>query len=223
MNAGIVIRKEDAVTRGKAAKCGVSVEVRQDWALPWPNTLFIAPGTSAPWDLIAIGFGFLARWDVATPLWQYGALAANVGTREEQRRTEAIVRDLRIPVYAHELLFVRNSPDGRALLAAWQEEMVGGGEARLAFVRAVYRVKPLFLALPRAWLGKRMERRAQRPIRRPVRRQVQRSAGRQAQHSRRDNLVRVQIARGRYVRCKPGEEEKTLKRWQKLLQNRRTR
>lgn len=172
--------------------------------IDFDRALIVAPGTVVPWDLIGHGFHFLKRWDAATPLWRYGKVAADVGAPAEQKRTQKITRDLRVLLYAQELLFVRNSPDGRALLATWEQEMAGGGEPRLAFLRAVYRVKPLFLALPRTWSSEVQRRRTKRPARRNS-------------QSRPSKLVRVEIAPGRYVRCKPGDEEKTLEQWRRQL------
>lgn len=95
MTSGIVIRQEDAVARSKAAKCGVEITVRGDWALPWDNTLFITPGACVPWDLVAIGFGFLSKWDMAAPFWRAGTLAKDIGTPEDRKRTEGIIHDSR--------------------------------------------------------------------------------------------------------------------------------
>jgi len=103
------------------------------------------------------------------------------------------------------------------MLVAWQKEMADGGEPRLAFLRAVYRVKPLFLALPRTWLSEVKDRRTDRRHQQPSR-----SKKRKTPMADRINaLVKVEIAPGRYVRCKPGEEEETLRRWRKVLKTRR--
>jgi len=201
----LILREPDKQVQAQAKRYRLEVVVA-DGSLAetqFDRALIVAPGTIVPWDLVGHGFHFLERWDAAAPLWRYGKVAADVGTPAEQKRTQKITRDLRVLLYAHELLFVRDSPDGRALLAAWEQEMVDGGpSARLAFLRAVYRVKPLFLALPRTWSSEVQRRPKERPV---------------GRHGRRSNLVRVEIAPGRYVRCKPGEEEKTLKQWQRQL------
>lgn len=203
----LILHEPNKQTQAQAKRHRLAVVVTDGILaeIEFNRALIVAPGTGIPWDLVRHGFHFLQRWDAAAPLWRYGKVAADVGGPAEQKRTQKITRDLRVLLYAHELLFVRNSPDGRALLAAWQEEMTGGGEPRLAFLRAVYRVKPLFLALPRTWSSEVQRRRKERLLRQRGRR------------NGRSNLVRVQIAPGRYVRCKPGEEEKTLKQWRRQL------
>lgn len=201
---GIVLKEADSTIEARAKRAGLEVVIQEknDGTIPFANTLYVAPGTGVPWDLLSSGWHFLKRWDAAAPLWRYGKVAADVGGPAEQKRTQKLTRDLRVLLYAHELLFVRDSPDGRALLTAWQEEMADGGEPRLAFLRAVYRVKPLFLALPRTWSSEVQRRDTERPVR---------------DQSGRSNLVRVEIGPGRYVRCKPGDEEKTLKQWRRQL------
>jgi len=218
MNAGIVLRKDDPVARSKAAKCGMSVDIRQDWEMPWPRTLFIAPGTSAvagtcvPWDLVAVGIGFLERWDVAAPFWKAGTLAQDVGTPEDRKRTVGILHDLRVPVYSNELLFVRNSPAGKAFLSAWRAECEGGGDERLAFLRALYVVKPTFCVLPRLWLADL----AQREV--SDRRVAQR---RSAQRS--EPLIKVEISPGRFVKCYERDRARILARYQNMTAGRHRR
>ena len=201
----LILREPDKQVQAQAKRHRLEVVIAEGSLAEteFDRALIVAPGTVIPWDLLRHGFHFLQRWDAAAPLWRYGKVAADMGAPAEQKRTQKVTRDLRVLLYAHELLFVRDSPDGRALLATWEQEMVGGGpSARLAFLRAVYRVKPLFLTLPRTWSSEVQRRPKERPVRR---------------HGRRSNLVRVEIAPGRYVRCKPGDEEKTLKQWRKQL------
>lgn len=198
MTTGIVIRQEDAVARGKAAKCGVAIEVRQDWALPWGNTLFIMPGTCVPWDLVAIGFCFLSKWDMAAPFWRAGTLAKDLGTPADREHTASVIHDLRVPVYSYELLFVRNSPVGQSFVSTWIAECEHG-DYRLAFLRALYAVKPTFCVLPRLWLADI----AQREI-------SDRKAMQRHPAARSAPLVTVEIAPGRLVRCHKGDEAKVI-------------
>jgi hypothetical protein len=214
LNAGIVLRQDNATARSKAAKCGLAVAVRDAgrWALPWQNTLFISPGTCVPWDLVAIGFDFLARWDVAAPFWKSGVLARELGTPAERERTEAVIHDLRVPVYAHELLFVRKSEAGEAFIAAWRSECDGGDpqDERLAFLRALGRVKPVFCVLPRLWLADIAQRETSDRIARQ-RRAVARA----------EPLIKLEIAPGRFVRCHARDTATVLERYRNLQGGRR--
>lgn len=206
MNAGIVIRRADAVAESKVKKLGVGISVTQDWALPWSSTLFIAAGTCVPWDLVRVGFDFLGQWDAAAPLWRYGASAGTIGTPADQKRTQAITHDLRLLVYAHELLFVRASEAGQALVSTWRAECAEGGDPRLAFLRALYIVKPRFCALPRSWLADLVQR--------------ERSDAKVALHDRQKHfaepLIRVEIMPGRFVQCHARDKDKVVERYRQM-------
>lgn len=137
-----------------------------DLALPFPKTLWYDPAVQLRPDLIAVGFGLLDTWEVAAPLYSYQTLARDMGGDAERAQTEALVHDLRVPVYETRCLFLKRCRATRDLMAAWGEEQGGrgegeqegqeargqGGDERLAFLRALYRVKPLVLALPVTWV-----------------------------------------------------------------------
>ena len=106
-------------------------------------------------DLFQAGFNLLAagRWQAAAPLWSYTELACHIGTDEDRYATKAVIRDLRVPLYDTRVLFVRRCDDTRRLLALWLEECKRG-DTRLAFLRAMYQVKPVLCALPAQWTGR---------------------------------------------------------------------
>lgn len=197
----IVIRSEDKQLRAKARRTskGLDVVVCDGWDVPEP-TLFAGAGAGIPWELVGAGFGFLERWDAAAPLWRYGVLAEDLGGPAERARTEAIVRDLRIPVYAPELLFVAPTEAGRALVETWRAECADGEDERLAFVRALYLVKPRFCALPCTWVRDLTATPAAAP-------RAEISTGPR-------ELVRVEICPGRSVQCRPEDVEKYRRRFE---------
>jgi hypothetical protein len=157
LHAGLVLRQEDVHTRRRAGTARLGATISSDWTLPWPRTLFVAAGAIVPWDLLAAGFQFLAHWDLAAPIAPDAALAQDLGKPDDRDRTRAVLHDLRIPTYAPDLLFVRDTEAGRACLERWRVECDGGDE-RLAFLRALAIVKPRFCALPRLWLAVQAER-----------------------------------------------------------------
>ena len=207
MNA-LVTRTLDRTAEAWGKKYGYRHVVQDGWAFPEERTLFVANGAAIPYSLLEAGFAFLERWEVAAPLWRYGTLAKDVGTPSDRARTEAVALDLRVLLYGHELLFVRRGSDGERFLETWRQECAGGDE-RLAFLRALHLVKPLFCALPCAWLSGDAQRGAT-----GRRDKVFAVAGGALMEVRpgkdqAPQLVQVQIAPGRYVQCKPGEEEAT--------------
>jgi hypothetical protein len=188
----IVIRKDDKLIRARAKQLGATVDVADGWEVKGPTLFANAP---IPWTLVPAGFEYLKRWDVAVPLWRYGVLAESLGSDAERARTRKIVRDLRIPVYGCELLFVADTELGRALVETWRRECAppestpwtgGTLDERLAFLRSFFLVKPRLCALPRSWLveeyATKIERRSMR-----VKLQV---------------LTTVQIGPNTFVKCK---------------------
>jgi len=193
--SGIVSIGEDAGIEAGAKRARIALTTAGRYGPPpFGKTLFVQPKTAVPWDLLSVAYHFLERWDAAVPLWRYGVLAANVGREAEREQTAEVVGDLRVLLYAHELLFVRNNAAGRALMAVFAEELEGGGEARLAFLRAFFRVKPKMCVLPRSWLAEVARRTSE------------------VQHPRGRPLVTVEVDPGRYVQCYAGDEEQVRER-----------
>ena len=211
MSKGIVLSGPDKNVQAQAAQRKLPVTVDAALPLAYDKTLFVQPGTGVPWDLLPAAWHFLERWDAAVPLWRYGVKATDVGTPSERKRTEKLVRDLRVLLHSVELLFVRDNEDGRALMDAYREELSPltgisdprgegphpnpppkgeGVDTRLVFLRALYRVKPRLCVLPVTWLAQ-VASRGYVPPRAP----------------RHSELVQVEIGPGRFVRCRPENVE----------------
>jgi len=196
-NAGVVLIGDDRVIETRARRSGLRLVHGNYGPPPFGRTLFVQAGTLVPWDLLPAAWHFLERWDAAVPLWRYGVTAEDVGSTAERKRTRAITLDLRVLLYAHELLFVRDNESGRALIQTFADELEDGDEPRLAFLRAVYRVKPRLCVLPRTWLA-------------DVREYSEMAGRRGRGRPRGEPLVRVEIAPGRFVQCHKGDEQKVL-------------
>jgi hypothetical protein len=204
---GLLIREPNKGIEAKAKGLGLGVTISAEWAIPYAHTLIVSGG-ALPWGLIGAGLHFLERWDVAAPLWRYGVLAQDLGTPAERQRTAVVCRDLRIPVYAPELLFVRQSEAGEEFLRVWRAECALGDE-RLAFLRALCLVKPLFCALPCNWL-------ADGQVQAQPHREHARATGRTS------GLISVEIRPGVSVKCFPGEEDKVRRKLQHKIGRRRS-
>lgn len=190
MNKGIVLSAPDKTIEARAKSVGLGVVVDPARPLAFEKTLFTEPGTGIPFDLLSAAWHFLERWDAAIPLWRYGANADQLGTSAERKRTKAVIRDLRVMSHSTELLFIRDNELGRALHETWLAEMADGGDKRLAFLRAYYRVKPRCCVLPRSWLAEVAQ--GYVPPKAP----------------RHSELVQVEIGPGRFVRCRPENVER---------------
>jgi len=194
---GIVLQAADSAIEARAKAVKLPVIVDPEMPLAFEKTLCVGPGTGVPWDLLPAAWHFLKRWDAAVPLWRYGVNACDVGTPSERERTQQVARDLRVLLYAQELLFLRKNEAGEALRAAFLEERATGGEERLAFLRAYYRVKPRLCVLPRTWMAKIQSR--------P--KSTARAEKRGHRGSGKSRLVQVEIGPGQFVRCAPENAE----------------
>lgn len=155
-SCGIVVTGDRAAAEAKLGELTIVPVVYGKPMLRWERTLLWDPAAMLVRNLVAVGFHLLGRWEVAVPLLDYGTLAAHIGTEEERKRTAGVVHDLRIPVYDTRLIYARRCGGTQRLLAAWRKEQKNDGDERLAFLRALYRVKPLILALPITWTGGRV-------------------------------------------------------------------
>jgi len=118
--------------------------------LLWEKTIWWDMAAPVQRHFFAIGFKFLDKWQVACPLWDYRELASGEGTEAERERTRAVIRELRVPMYDTRLLFMRRCHETRTLVELWDAESNGQLD-KLSFLRALYQVKPLTLALPVTW------------------------------------------------------------------------
>lgn len=123
-------------------------------SLPYPQTLLWDTNTPLRTELMMVGFHRLTTgWQVAAPIWRYRRLANGIGTEEDRQRTQAVVHDLRMPVYDTGLVYVRRCPQTKALIDQWLAERKEGDSDKLAFLRALYVTKPIICALPVTWIA----------------------------------------------------------------------
>jgi len=147
--SGIMARGDGEVP-GEIAHLGLTV-LRWEGPPQFPRTLMWDKSLRLRGELLPVGFKLLDRWQVACPLWSYDQLAAHTGGQEDRARTEAVVRDLRVPLYNTKMIFLRRSADTMRLADLWEEEKRRGGDEKLAFLRALYLTKPVLCALPVSW------------------------------------------------------------------------
>lgn len=150
---GVVVRGgnfKDARKRLPTTRLQV---VAGDKELPFASTLLWSPPAPLRAELLPIGFLRLERgWQLAVPLLSYERLASTVGTPEDRALTQKVVPDLRVLLYDTRLIFARRCTDIEHLMKVWASEP---GDERLAFLRALFAVKPIICALPQKWVGDR--------------------------------------------------------------------
>jgi hypothetical protein len=121
-------------------------------AITTQRNCLLADGFMPRKILFGIGFNLLSTWQVAVPLMDYKTLARDIGSEADRERAQETLIDLRVPVYDTRMIFVRRCPEGEALVETWSNMLAIGEEPRLAFLRAVWAVKPLILPLPFSWM-----------------------------------------------------------------------
>jgi hypothetical protein len=154
-DAGILVTDNEATAQTLLADSVGKISI--DFDLPklrWSKTLIWNGGCNLRFELIPIAFELLETWDVLYPYDNYNTLAANIGTEEDRDRTKKIIHDLRVPVPDTRLIYVKRNKRTDDLMSAWMEERIDTAEDRLAFLRALYRVKPFQLPLPTTWTGR---------------------------------------------------------------------
>lgn len=128
----------------------VPVQMVDPWPqLPFDKNVVWQQTVGMPEHLMLSGLYTLESWEIAVPLMDYDILANHSQFADEHEYTKGLIRDLRVPNYNPVLFFARNTDSIRTLLAIWNEQRAYG--EGLAFLRALYLVKPLVLALPYTW------------------------------------------------------------------------
>lgn len=185
--------------RPDAWKHGLDVFEAAQPSLCFDQNVVVRAGARPSWEFVSHGLSYLDRWDMAVPLASYEAMVCDLPGVGEQDRAE--LHDLRVPYFDCELVFARQGKAAE-VLAQWANLMGEGVEVHLAFVRALYTVKPLVVALPPSWLDK------------PAMGVVARvpSAVR-TRPSAVSGMVEVEIGPKRYVRCYPEEAAAMFERY----------
>jgi hypothetical protein len=129
-----------------------SISYGVQFSLPYSRTLIWDGLCPLRPELVPVGFYRLTQgWQLAVPLVQYKTLAQNIGTDEEQARTQAVIKDLRVPVYDTRLMYVQRCSQTEHLFNVWQQEFEPCDDLRLAFLRAAFQCIPVINTLPATW------------------------------------------------------------------------
>lgn len=120
-------------------------EIFKDRMVIWDTSLSLRR------ELLPIGLMLLDRWEVAAPLCDYDLLASSAGSEYDREMAQKFIRDLRVPLYDPRLVFIRDKPAAKRVVKYWNGYVGDGVDQKIALLMAVYRAKPLILALPITW------------------------------------------------------------------------
>jgi hypothetical protein len=149
-NAGVQITDESNYKWARGILPGIDMESNPLPLLNYPKTLVWDGKTAINPEFIASGFHLLDTWEMVIPLWSYDKLACDIGSYRDKQKTETIIRDLRVPCYRSDFLFVRQCEAVEGVIKAWLNSTIQ--DSKLALLCAIYEVKPLILALPTTWV-----------------------------------------------------------------------
>ena len=132
-------------------------------SLPYEYTVLWDPSLKTPLRGIEAGLMRLGNaelfpdqdsWEVLATLVSLTTLASDIGSPGEQRKTEVVVGDLRLPVYDTRLLWIRRTPATENLIAMWASELEKGSDEQHSFLRSLYSSRIMMCTLPPGWQNK---------------------------------------------------------------------
>lgn len=127
-------------------------------ALPCKHTLIWHPSKHISSNLINLGFYRVLEdaesevgWEMAAGLVSLDLLASQVGSDAEKAKTEALIGDLRLPVYESGLIWVRQCEKTELFMKLWNEELKAKADPQHSFLRALYASRVMLCTLPADW------------------------------------------------------------------------
>jgi len=93
-------------------------------------------------------------WEILAMLVGENTSAADIGSEEEQKKTEQVIGDLRIPAYNTDQLWLRKTNNTDEIVKQWREAIENGEDERHSFLRALYTVRAFTCTLAHDWTKK---------------------------------------------------------------------
>lgn len=128
-----------------------------DFGIPFQVTVIVDASIKPRREELGMALAQLraGHWDLAVPFLDWKKTAAEIGPADERMRTGDVIRTLWCPVLDTRLMIIKNTPPSSALMLAFSRERDGSVNRDLAFLRAVYLVKPNLWALQPTLVVKR--------------------------------------------------------------------
>ncbi len=164
-----------------------------------------------------VAFGMLERWDLVVAETETRSLLNSIAGRKETQWTAQWLGTPHLAYHNSGMLIWRRNAATARLFELWSEEWkrFQNWDEQVALLRALLRSEALYLTVPHTWncregkrttfLHHRFGTRSARKL--DPRRRPPRPATRRVAHVER-GFIRFEFAPGRFVRCKPGDEER---------------
>ena len=206
MKQGIVLNKSSAEIEAICTQRKLGLLVASPPTIAFDQTLILTVGNRIPnVSKMLDPFGYLRSWDMCVVLLG-GKLVADIVSGKEGSWAEHVLGDNRIPAYNSNILYCRASASARATVLAWQSFVRRGVCSDVALICAIHLFKPLVLPIPPETTpfvpGKLTRFDAKFKFREPV-----------IKHKKGYSLV--EVSPGAFVKCREGEEERTLDEWKR--------
>lgn len=131
---------------------GIDIKNSDKYEMYFSENMIWNNGIKLKRENVYVGFNLLKNWQCAIPLHSYTELAIHIGSKEDQKYTKSVIKDLRVPVYNTDLMFIRRCDNTKNLLEQWSKECEIVENKTLAFQVALYKTVPVLCALPVNWV-----------------------------------------------------------------------
>ena len=125
-------------------------------ALPYPYTMIWNASVPVTPQQVLTGFSQITQGQAGGLAWEMVArlggskLARDLGTDAEKAKTEALIGDLRVPLYDTSVLWIRRTKNTEKFVRQWTMALKAGEDTAHAFLRVLYAVGVLLCTLPAA-------------------------------------------------------------------------
>jgi len=130
-------------------------------AIPCKYTVLWNPKKHISANLINLGFYRVLEdsdtavgWEMAAGLVSLDTLARDFGSVVEREKTEALIGDLRLPVYEPGLIWARKCEGSERMISLWNEELKAQADPYHSFLRALYTSRVMLCTLPADWASR---------------------------------------------------------------------
>lgn len=149
---GIVLRNGAKVPPAVESLKNITIADSNSIDLAFAITILLSGNIKLRPQYLPVALSLLDQWQILAPLYSYTELAETIGDEGGRRRTRDVIYDLRVPIYQTDMLFVRRDETTRQFMALWIEDTrATEDDPRLTFLRTLFEVKPLILAVPTIW------------------------------------------------------------------------
>lgn len=100
------------------------------------------------WLRISAEFATGENWEMAAGLVNLTLTMGEVGTKQDQDKTEKLIGSLDLPVYEPNQIWARKCRNSEKVIAAYAAELKSGTNKYHAFVRAIYLNRVILCTLP---------------------------------------------------------------------------